>query len=1039
MFEEEEEEAISYPNKELVLQWVQYSKKLYGKSLDNQQEAVFFFNQFVHHQDSFLIGLEILKHFKTDLHSIFLALCVFNSILSESWASWDQKYKEELKQILFQILNSDTLDLISKKASEIIAKIAIIEFPEIWDDFLLSTLTSGNSYILICYLEHIEDINEVPYSRRQFIHNLFLEHFDLIRNAIFASPIISPTSLSLFSMMAKWTPLERIATEQTIELLTTTLLQNQLTRHNSIECLDTIFVQRRLDARKILPPLHFRLFTNLYAGASEVVEIAALLANILASHLEFFRQHSSNKQTFERKKVLPQIQFPDEFEEEEEESQANLQGPITEIVEIEVHKYFIYDNFKECFLLLANPAWCLSKPSDLENEENEMNDDQLLIKNEEEDKNEEDSYPREPQLYWSTWRQFFEFATSLKCNIEENPILREIPTIFRYMISYITTACSFNSIVNGDTRNCFNIIFKHRPDLIEEVLTSQADINIPKLYLACCVIDEINQEAANEYVDRFLVPTTDPFILSHLIRCISFLLRFFPEKIEILDFFCQSISFLGDFSTIDSNLRIAMISALRYLATYTPGVFYYNDYQILHLVISILDSLPPGQVYDLPIIQSLFNTAAVAILPMIDIDGSYQAIAHVTKNMIEFLAATFKDILEAPDDLFKQFYSCVTILKNFSRRCFRLFNVHGEFLIDMCIEIIQSKDVEKRNLDLIELSFELAESLICNYNDLPDELDKRIHRIIEPALNGTSSQNGFMLQFLTHLATSLSLSRCYYLDLNKAFLPALMENIQPDSQYVLDYLLKTKYWSLEPEFELPLQFMSKIINNFPFVCAKPGLLIIKEFCSNYQSSQVMSTLAKQGQAIFTFLTEILMNSTYKNYFYYSIYAYMAFFEACFRIDFNESEILKSFFEILMDLFSKPNVAGFLFDEEQIPNEGEEIKPKEVLFQEQKEHFFVSFLEHCRNNFKNFEAMKMGLSNLYIAANYCFTATSYSFILPQKETEKPIIDHIELLLEKDQDEIIDDLLNDFETNAFIEGLDDESIEHRILKELKEFQI
>ena len=166
---------------------------------------------------------------------------------------------------------------------------------------------------------------------------------------------------------------------------------------------------------------------------------------------------------------------------------------------------------------------------------------------------------------------------------------------------------------------------------------------------------------------------------------------------------------------------------------------------------------------------------------------------------------------------------------------------------------------------------------------------------------------------------------------------------------------------------------------------------------------------------------------------------MAFFEACFRIDFNESEILKSFFGILMNLFSKPNVAGFLFDEEQIPNEGEEIKPREVLFQEQKEHFFVSFLEHCRNNFKNFEAMKIGLSNLYIAANYCFTATSYSFILPQKETEEPIIDHIESLLEKDQDEILDDLLNDFETKAFIEGLDDESIEHRILEELKEFQV
>ncbi|KAK8893129.1 Karyopherin transporter [Tritrichomonas musculus] len=974
---------------QLVMQCVQYSNNLYQGTIEDQQKASGFFYDWIQHPKAFIICLEILEHFD-DLYSNYTALNVINSLVTYNWINIDPHSREKLKDILYQILQSDRNSLINDMCSKLISRVAIHEFPEYWEDFLIDSLTRGNSLVLIYYLENLEDNPNISQNKKILIHKIFISYFDLIKDAIFSQDDITPQSLYLYSLISQWAPLERIVNEKIIHLLTTHLIENNLTRDNAIKCLDVIFIQR-CDSKNEFPRIHNLLLTNLFSASKMYADVAVLMANILTAHLDFFGKDNGIIKTV-KTKVEPKTSEINENGEEILVFNISLPQYNTNYYNI----YPFYDTFHDCFLILSSPGWCLNKTGssndrlsgnfdDSENRSyfdyDETNNDQS---NSDDDKSRYGS-----DLYWSTWCQFLSFADNLNCEKEKNYIIKIIPQLFFEMTSIIMTVVEYRMIVNSDARKCFSIMIKNEPQFVISQLESQ-NLSLNFLYTVCCCIENMNINYANQFITKFLVPNQDPSMVIYIIQCIAFFLRFLPSNALLIQYFIDMFIFSMDFQPPNLPLQLSATSALMYLSTYSSQDFYFDDYKLLNILDALISKIEPGPSLFDPTNQSLFIIAARVINGVKDNEVSSNYIKSVFQSINSFIYSKCPTILDDQIDsnTFLTFNLCINLINDFSRRCYQFAQIGGESLLSMCLSIIDSKSSKDRDLELIYSCYELSCSIICYCIDW-NTAEPLTKKILETPLSGEKSQYGFALKFLTSIHQKFPDSISIFPIIYENIVESLMTELVDNSQFVLDYLLTVKFWNFC--FQLPIGFMQCAINEFPLICIKPALVITKEYCINYQIHYIAAYIRNEKEAVFRFLLEILINSMFNIYFHEIVRCFMSFFFAVNHLDFNDISIVyESFLHILYDVFSNSGMSQLIQNQEESSEESVNWKGDERYF------VFRKFLETCKDNYMDQQKMELELRNLVVASHCCLLTISNLFTI--SEIKNPLLS-FEMQLDK----------------------------------------
>lgn len=1029
--QEKEEEDSNDEFDELVSQCVQYANDLYKGEIQDQQKASDFFYQWLEHPKAFIISLRILNEFE-DLYSNYAALTVFKNIISKNWADCEKENKEELKRILFKFLSSERDHSIINMCSILLSKIAIIEFPEIWEDFLSDTLRMGNSLVLIYYLEDLENNTEIPQNRRIAAHQVFISSFDDINNSIFGRFDMSAGSIRLYSLISYWTPLKNIINEKAIELLTTVLMESENTRENAIECLDIIFVQR-LDCKEEFPRIHNLLLTNLYAESKDYPECAVLLAKILCAHLDFFGIESEYVEKVS-KSVEPTTS---EINEDGEEVLVfNLCLPKYEEIEIKRKKYLNYEEFNHCFLLLSSPGWCNTTTKELlrkraEEEKDGNEEEEEESKNEKEENNDsnddndrtsdddDDSNLHGPELYWSTWNKFLTFANNLECEKEDNYILNSIPLIFNNMCNFILSVPDRNKMINSDAQSCYLTIIGNDPEFVISQLESQ-DNSIDLLYVSCCCLKGMDFEYANDFIDRFFVPDDDPITLSHIIRCMSFLLRCLPEKEALIQFYTDTLAFSIDITPPNEELEMSCVTSLMFLSAFIPQVFYFNENALLKILCSLISNIEINPLFDNDTNHSLFIIAARVISDIPSEEISISCIQEVVKNITSFVYEKQESIINADQDEFMVFSTCISTITDFSQQCFRLAEVEGDNLLQTAQIIISSKSTKDRDIDLISLCFDLSASIISYKANWPlAEADAQ--KILQTALEGEKSQFGLALQFLSKIHIRFPESNSIFPLIYENIVQHLMFQIVDDSKYVLNYLLTAQFWNFP--FALPIGFMKAAIKEFPHVCARPSLIITKEYCSNFQLPYIETFLSDEGESVFSFLIEILINSMFNVYFSEIVTCFMALFLAIYHLGFDQEVIGTSMMKVLDETF--PNMKSNEFTEEDFV-EGEGLDEGEGFdegedFEKQrayKKKLFIlnKFLHSCMANYMDPQKMEEELRELVVASHCCLPTISNLFNYMQTKNsngdDKPSEEEQDSEQEgSDQEDEIDTLFKD----------------------------
>ena len=326
---------------------------------------------------------------------------------------------------------------------------------------------------------------------------------------------------------------------------------------------------------------------------------------------------------------------------------------------------------------------------------------------------------------------------------------------------------------------------------------------------------------------------------------------------------------------------------------------------------------------------------------------------------------------------------CITIIIDFSQRCYKLAQFEGVRLLKASHSIISSKRSEEKDLELINSCYELCASIItCNTNWIMVETPTKT--ILKTALeDGEKSQFGFALHFLTKIHRKFPDSISIFQIVYEKILQNLMTEIVDGSQFVLDYLFNVKFW--EFRFSLPIGFMREVIKKFPLECIKPALLITREYCNNYQMPWIETYLFEHGEEVFRFLMEILINSMFNIHFSDIVKCFMALFLAIDKLDVDDESIKNLIFGVFGEIFP-------FLEQEQKMESFEIIKNQEEEDIGEEEGNFISrkFLKTCSKNYMDKQKMEIELRDLVVSSHCCLPAIINQYI-PNEVKNQPEFD------------------------------------------------
>ena len=925
------------------------------------QEAADFYYSWMQHKDAFLICLTILNNYD-DLYSNFASLNVLNSLVSNKWFSFNKQQKDELKETLYLLLNDEREQPIINMSAKLIAEIAVNEFPEVWDNFLFDCLSIGNSLILIYYLEEILNNIYYPQYRRILVYNKILNCLNLILNAIFNRTDITPSSLHLFSLLGEWVPIGRLLNKQNLKLLTNSLLLNSQTKNEAIDCLNTIFV-KRCDSTDDFFTFHYTLLTNLYQIGLHDRDCAELLADIITSHFHFFSTPCEKKEI---------IDVPIEEEELDEDVLVINIGSIkkqTKQIETITKQFLFYDTHKDCFQLLINPGWA-----------------------------------NEPSKYWSIWHQLFIFADNLNCDISNNHILSWIPSIFFQMYSIILTIFDEDDIINTDALQCFHIMMKYEKKFILDFFDSQ-EFSISLLSAIACCFEKMNQDERGHFISLILTLNIDFEILDKIVLCLSIILQNDPDNFDLCSKFSEFISNGLNPSVEGYEIKSASIFSLKFLSSRVPQVFFSNDSFLLNISISLIPTINP-LFYNDPIIKAFFSVIASIIVIIDDPIQCEDYLNFAMNGAISFLISNYQDIFSNSEQNFEIFIKILDIFNEFTKRCFKFALLKGTKILDIICFFIMMDLNNNNKLNILTLHkycYELSISILTARLDSEwSYVEQYFYKILTPALSGNSSHFGFALKFLTAIRRKFPESGFHLFSVFKSILTPLMTEITVDSQYVLEYLYVSCFWDFS--FELPLNFMKVVVKDFPFLCTSPALSIVQQYCLHYLNPIIRKYMIQEGENVFRFLTTLLFDSFYNDYFKQIVKAFMAYFTACAKLEFQELAIKQSMLKVLNEVL--PDVY----------KDDENETYEEVAYRKEKERLFVSFIEFVTYNFHDYQTMENGFRSLIISLHCSHPTSDSLFNLRKSNVSHQINPVISELITENGDEIT---FTEDEINAYFD--------------------
>ncbi|OHT00960.1 hypothetical protein TRFO_32167 [Tritrichomonas foetus] len=956
---------------------VLYARTLYTGEINDQQKAADFYYGWMQHPDRFKIALEILEQYD-DLYSNYAALNIFNNLASNNWLILDIELRNQLKDQLYAILDDNREPVIVNICSKVISRIAINEFPETWKDFLFETLTYGNSMILIYFLEELESNLHIPQYRRTLTHDLIMASFDIINATIFDRLEISASSVHLYALLSAWAPLNRITNEKAIRLLTTRLLMNEETRNEAIECLDLIFV-KRFDCDEIFPKIHHLLLTNLYEASKQLVEAASLMADILVQHIKFFLKNNEIYYKVE-KEVQP--------EEEEDILVINIGPPKKEIIEVKEDKYMFYDSFKDCFLLLSDPGWDI-----------------------------------ELEKYWTIWRSFLEFAQQTNLPKESNHIINFIPKLFSQMFNIIHTVHDDEYIINNDAKECFHMIYQIEPNFVIDFFQNHQNSqpNVSLLYLICCYVEKMPPDLAFQLIDPFLIPGTN--ILPNVLHCMAYFFRYLPENYDYIFFFSNSITSVLKSLPYSQNCLVAISNALQYLVVFSNQIFYLEDNLLLNNLVSLISSININFIGNQAIL-SLYNVVACAIIEITDEIESINLIEKSLNNITSFIYTKCKDILHESQQVFSLYVYAIILLKEFSKRCFRLTQIEGDKLVDALSFLISSNEITESNSVIIEHCYELLESLFLGYFDWNEvEKNNSFQKVLIPAYAKKTNHYGHALKFLTTIHTKFIESELIFINVYENIIKPLMLVITDGSQYVLDYLLSVNIWNYS--YLLPIDFMEAVVREFPHDCTRSALIMIQKYCLHFHFQAVQVCIHQENEKIFRFLTELLLDPFYNSYFSQLVSSFMAFFYCCYKLQFEEIPLKMMMLKVLKETLPSFNVDDVYNTDNELENENQnnqnENQNNQNENQNNENHFdqlFIDFINYSFINFSKKLKMEVGLKYL-IMSSHCYHPTMKILLeSPHSENEAVVKDlsaFVKSILSEDNNTNEEQIENEDENN------------------------
>lgn len=257
------------------------AQALYGGDIYVQQEAADFYVEFLNAPDAPLLAMDVMSNF-SDLYSNYAAIYVLQNIIENSWEKIDDPLKIRLKDLMLSVLDDpDRAESIRSSAARVLAWLGMREYPEHWDSFIRDSLLSSSARVMCEFLELLSRNRSVTRVRGNRVKAALIREIGAFVEFFLYHP---ETGLKLFQWLLEWAPLNILLKQESLSLLLRCLQRDDL-RATAIECLDTVFVQRRDSIEIMSGAFGKHIIAGICGVAQNDQESAALLSRILVKNL----------------------------------------------------------------------------------------------------------------------------------------------------------------------------------------------------------------------------------------------------------------------------------------------------------------------------------------------------------------------------------------------------------------------------------------------------------------------------------------------------------------------------------------------------------------------------------------------------------------------------------------------------------------------------------------------------------------------------------------------------------------------------------